>query len=132
MDRDEIAKLLTDAGHAINANNGHCALVEGVLCRVTSLCTDLLREIDAKKVKDSLCLLETARLVYPILLAVEAGEIGESKAAELLGKDIVSVREIRHQTIRAVMQLVESLPSPLILLLGGTKARQLSSTKTGE
>ncbi len=70
-------------------------------------------------------------LVFPILLAMEMGLISESKVGELLGKDIVSVREIKHETANAVMAMVESLPSPLILLLDGMKEKQGSSTKSG-
>lgn len=44
MTRAEIEKLMRDAGHATNANAGRCGLVEDVLCRVTCLCVDLLRE----------------------------------------------------------------------------------------
>jgi len=68
-------------------------------------------------------------LIYPIMLTQEAGEISEAKAAELIGVDIVSYRENKHQAVQAIMKMLESLPSPLILLLEGTKALQQSSTK---
>lgn len=75
----------------------------------------------------SLELCRLGALVYPIMLAQEAGEISESKAAELLDLDIVSYREKKQAGIAAIVKMVESLPSPLILLLDGTKARQKSS-----
>lgn len=70
-----------------------------------------------------------ASLVYPILLAQEAGEISEAKAAELLGMDIVTMRETKWKAIKAVTEMIESLPSPLILLLEGTKEKPKSSKK---
>lgn len=69
-------------------------------------------------------LIKVAGLVYPILLAQEAGEISESKAAELLGKDIVSLREIKLQAIKAIVAMLEQLPSPLSLLLESMKGQQ--------
>lgn len=42
MSKWEIQRLLTDLGHAINANNGQCQLIESVLCRCTTLCVRLL------------------------------------------------------------------------------------------
>ncbi len=44
LTKDRIEKLLIDAGHAINANDGRCAVIEDVLCRFTTLCTDLLQD----------------------------------------------------------------------------------------
>lgn len=46
INREAVEKLCRDAGHAINANNGRCALIEDVLCRVTTLCVELLNEFD--------------------------------------------------------------------------------------
>jgi hypothetical protein len=60
-------------------------------------------------------------LVYPILLTQQAGEISESKAAELLNMNIEDLRDVKHRAIQAVLQMVDSLPSPSILLLEGTK-----------
>ena len=37
----DLKKLLIDTGHAINANNGQCELIEDVLCRVTTLICEL-------------------------------------------------------------------------------------------
>lgn len=37
-----LEKLSVDCGHAINHLNGRSALAESVLCRVTSLCAELL------------------------------------------------------------------------------------------
>lgn len=71
----------------------------------------------------SLELSRLGALVYPIMLAQEAGEVSESKAAELLGLDIVTYREKKQTAIAAIAKMVESLPSPLILLLEGTKAK---------
>ena len=57
------------------------------------------------------------RLWYPIMLAQEAGEISESKGAELLGLNLVDYREQKQLAIQAVRTLVEILPSPLASLL---------------
>ena len=73
--------------------------------------------------------LELARmgsLVYPIMLAQEAGEISEGKAGELLGLDIVTYREKKLAAINAIVAMLDSLPSPLILLLDATKDRPKS------
>ena len=45
-DKARIEKLMVDCGHAINANNGRCYLIEEVLCRVTTLCVELLNDMD--------------------------------------------------------------------------------------
>lgn len=37
LNQTEVEKLMREAGHAINANNGECCLVEDVLCKVTTL-----------------------------------------------------------------------------------------------
>lgn len=78
----------------------------------------------------SLELCKLGQLVYPIMLAQEAGEISESKAAELLGMDIITYRETKQRAIASIVQMLESLPSPLILLLEGTKAKPESSEKS--
>lgn len=54
----------------------------------------------------------------------------EPRDAELLDLDLVTYREKKQKAIRSVLEMVESLPSPLVLLLDGTKARQESSTQT--
>jgi hypothetical protein len=72
----------------------------------------------------TLKLTQAASLVYPIMLTQEAEEISEAKAAELLGFDIVSYREKKAEAIQAVIGMVEKLPSPLILLLDGMKAKR--------
>lgn len=77
-------------------------------------------------------LFSLGKLVYPIMLAQEAGEISEGKAVELLGLDYVSYREQKAKVIQAIVGMVESLPSPLILLLEGTKGLPKSSTKKQE
>lgn len=71
----------------------------------------------------SLELCRLGSLVYPIMLAQEAGEISEAKAAELLNQDVVTYREEKHKAIQAVAKLVESLPSPLCLLVAGMKGQ---------
>lgn len=90
------------------------------------LVADITREIHeaeqlaAKKLPNTvMSLSKLGRLVYPILLAQEAGELSESCASELLGKDIVSLREIKHNAISAVVGMLETLPSPMHLLLDG-------------
>lgn len=44
-----LKKLAADAGHAINANNGKCALIEDVLCRVTTLCVQVSQLCDDRR-----------------------------------------------------------------------------------
>jgi len=78
---------------------------------------------------DSVELSRMGSLVYPIMLAQEVGELSEAKAAELIGIDIESYREAKAAAVQAIAGMLESLPSPLILLLEGTKARQKSSAK---
>lgn len=73
-------------------------------------------------------LMRLGQLVYPILLTLEAGEISESKAAELLGLPIERIRDVRWQAIQAVLSMVTQLPSPLNLLLESTLAKQKSLT----
>lgn len=71
----------------------------------------------------TLMLTQAASLVYPIMLAQEAEEISESKAAELIGLNIQTYRERKAQAIKAILDVVTELPSPLALLLEGTKER---------
>lgn len=51
LNRESIEQLCRDAGHAINANNGRCPLIERVLCNVTTLCVELLNDFDEKDYK---------------------------------------------------------------------------------
>ena len=51
LNRTQVEKLMRDAGHAINANNGKCHLIEDVLCKVTTLCVELLNEFDEREHK---------------------------------------------------------------------------------
>jgi hypothetical protein len=51
LNRTAVEKMARDAGHAINANNGRCPLIEDVLCRVTTLCVELLNEFDEREYK---------------------------------------------------------------------------------
>lgn len=44
-DRAALEQLITDAGKAICANNGQCALIEEVLCRLAAVCHDLLKQV---------------------------------------------------------------------------------------
>jgi hypothetical protein len=84
-----------------------------------------------EKSMSSVDLFRVAQLIYPIMLAQEAGEISEAKAAELIGLDVATYRERKHQAIAAVMGMLAELPSPLILLLEGTKGLPKSLTKSG-
>ena len=61
----------------------------------------------------SLTITRAASFWYPTMLAQEAGQISESKAAELLGLSIVGYRTRKRDAIRAVMNLVDTLPSPI-------------------
>ena len=74
-------------------------------------------------------LAQLGSLVYPVMLCQQSGKIGESKAAELLGMRIECYREKKAEAVGAVMSLVESLPSPLTLLLDGTSGQPSCSTK---
>lgn len=78
----------------------------------------------------SLELCRVGAMVYPVMLAQEAGEVSESKAAEMLDLDIVTYREKKQTAIAAIVKLVETLPSPLTLLMESTKDRPVSSTKS--
>lgn len=51
MNKEAIEKLCRDAGHVINANNGRCVLIEDVLCKVMTLCIELLNDFDEKEYK---------------------------------------------------------------------------------
>jgi hypothetical protein len=73
-------------------------------------------------------LAKAASLIYPIMLAQEAGEISEQKSAELLGIGLMKYRETKAQAINTILSMVKSLPSPLILLVDGMKGLQQSST----
>lgn len=64
----------------------------------------------------SLGFTRAASLWYPIMLTQEAGEITESKAAELLGIGIVEYREEKHKVIRAVIDFIDDLPSSFMSL----------------
>jgi hypothetical protein len=77
----------------------------------------------------SVQLCRAAALVYPIMLAQQAGEISESKAAELLNLDIESCRSQKNAAVKAIVELVEQLPSPLTLLLNAMMGQQSLSTK---
>ena len=39
--KERTDKLLVDCGHAINANNGRCTIIEEALCETTTLVIDL-------------------------------------------------------------------------------------------
>ena len=65
----------------------------------------------------SLGITRAASYWYPTMLAEAAGEIGESKAAELLGLNLEEYRQRRHDAIEAVKQLIENLPSPLVSII---------------
>jgi hypothetical protein len=44
--KERIEKLCIENGHAINANNGRCGLIEDHLCRAITFYVKLLAEID--------------------------------------------------------------------------------------
>lgn len=80
----------------------------------------------------TLSVTHAASLWYPIMLAQEAEEISESKAAELLALNVVEYRVRKNAAIAAVVRLVESLPSPLTSLVDIlTAQQQLSTSKEG-
>lgn len=60
---------------------------------------------------NSLSVLRLGQLVYPILLTQEMGEITEAKAAELLGIDIVSLRETKHNAVKEPPMPTEVTPA---------------------
>lgn len=51
LTRPFIEQMLREAGHWINVNNGRCGALEDFLCRVTSVCCELLDRFDAEKQK---------------------------------------------------------------------------------
>jgi len=65
----------------------------------------------------SLGITRAASYWYPTMLAEAAGEIGEAKAAELLGMNLEEYRNRRYDAIQAVLQLIENLPSPLVSII---------------
>jgi len=72
---------------------------------------------------DGISVVRAASLWYPIMLTQEKGEISEAKGAELLGMNILDYRHSKEAAIRAVMRLVNELPSPLISLVEAIAAR---------
>lgn len=64
----------------------------------------------------SLGITRAASYWYPTMLAQEAGELSESKAAELLGMGIEEYRTRKYDAIQAVITLIHSLPSPIVSL----------------
>lgn len=58
-----------------------------------------------------------ADLWYPVIVTQLAGEISEAKACELLGMNVNEYREIKTRITAAVLMLLDSLPSPLVLLM---------------
>lgn len=48
LTRERMERLCRNAGHAINANNGKCGLVEDVLCDVTTVCLAVIDELELK------------------------------------------------------------------------------------
>lgn len=49
LTKESVDKLLRETGHAINANNGRCSMIEDVLCKVTTLCVELLNDFDERE-----------------------------------------------------------------------------------
>lgn len=74
-----------------------------------------------KQLRNTLSVLNVSQLVYPIMLAQQAGEMSESKACELLGMTITHYRTVKFKAIEAIVSILEKLPSPLTLLLEGIK-----------
>jgi hypothetical protein len=46
ISKSRVEKLLCEAGHHINRVNGRDGPIEDFLCKITSLCTDLLGKLD--------------------------------------------------------------------------------------
>lgn len=46
MTKDEIENLLTMCGVAINSNNGRCPVVEDALIKATTLCVEVLDDME--------------------------------------------------------------------------------------
>lgn len=65
----------------------------------------------------SLGITRAASYWYPTMLAQEAGEISESKAAELLGVGLEEYRMVKWKAIEAVLRLINTLPSPFVSLM---------------
>ena len=66
-------------------------------------------------------------LVFVTLLAVEAGELSEGRAVEMLKINHVELREIRHGLITSLVEFAGQCKSPLTSLLGTITGRQDSS-----
>ncbi len=49
---------------------------------------------------------------YPVMLAEESGEMGPMRAAEILGLDIIEYQELKFETIKWVMEMVERISAP--------------------
>lgn len=69
----------------------------------------------------SLGITRAASFWYPTMLAQEAGEISESKAAELLGLGLIEYRTAKFAAIAAVLQLINDLPSPFVAIMDVVK-----------
>jgi hypothetical protein len=72
----------------------------------------------------TLQLVKIGELFYPIILTQEKGEISEAKACELLGMRIEDYRDLKYRIVKSVLDLLDSLPSPLTSLLEGMKEKQ--------
>lgn len=48
--KEWLEALCVKAGHAINANNGKCFVIEDALCQTTTLCIELLKKIEPSPV----------------------------------------------------------------------------------
>lgn len=69
----------------------------------------------------SLGITRAASYWYPTMLAEANGDIGENKAAELLGLNLIEYRTRKQDAIRAVMDLIHALPSPIVAILDVVK-----------
>lgn len=65
----------------------------------------------------SLGITRAASFWYPTMLAQAEGELSESRAAELLGLNLLEYRRAKFNAIQAVQQFIENLPSPLVSLM---------------
>jgi hypothetical protein len=76
----------------------------------------------------TLDLCKVAELFYPVIVTQLMGEISEAKAGEFLGMRIEDYRCLKGKIVVSVTNLLDSLPSPLTLLLEGMKEKQELST----
>lgn len=128
MTKSQIDDMLKDVAWVEKLGDTMPATVQDLCCHVKALAAEI-EELKKKNPLSSLNFIRVSQLTYPILMAQMEGEISEAKAAELIGTDIVSLRMMKSQTIKSIMDMLEQLPSPLSWLLESMKDRPKSSTK---